>query len=117
MPTEAHPTSKLAGTPISDDETVAKMGHPDFVVVLDPGHPPVGGPVGFDFDGGRVAGGVVVEAAPAVVFGFGDEATGDGVAVDVADFFFEFSGGEDVEVVVAGLPKWAFGESSGDGDL
>jgi hypothetical protein len=33
MPTEAHPTSKLAGTPISDDETVAKMGHPDV------GHP------------------------------------------------------------------------------
>jgi hypothetical protein len=23
-----HPTSKLVGTPISDDETVAKMGHP-----------------------------------------------------------------------------------------
>jgi hypothetical protein len=35
MPTEAHPTSKLAGTPIRDDETVAKMGHPD----LDVGHP------------------------------------------------------------------------------
>jgi hypothetical protein len=31
MPTEAHPTSKLAETPISDDETVATMGHPDFV--------------------------------------------------------------------------------------
>jgi len=34
-PTEAHPTSKLAGTPFSDDRTVAKMGHPD----LDVGHP------------------------------------------------------------------------------
>jgi len=32
MPTEAHPTSKLAGTPISDEETVAKMGHPDLLM-------------------------------------------------------------------------------------
>jgi hypothetical protein len=47
----------------------------------------------------------VVEAAPAVVFGAGDEAAGDGVAVDVADFFHEFAGGEGVEVVVAGLPE------------
>ena len=38
----------------------------------------------------------MVEAAPAVVFGFGDEASRDGVAVDVLDFFFEFAGGEDV---------------------
>jgi hypothetical protein len=37
-PTEAHPTSKLAGTPISDDETVAKMGHP-ICYGLDLGHP------------------------------------------------------------------------------
>jgi hypothetical protein len=28
MPT---PRAKLAGTPVSDDETVAKMGHPDCV--------------------------------------------------------------------------------------
>ena len=64
-----------------------------------------GAPVGFDFDRGRFAGGVVVEAAPAVVFGFRDESSGDWVAVDVLDFRFEFSGGEDVEVVVAGLPE------------
>jgi hypothetical protein len=42
MPTEAHPTSKLAGTPISDDETVAKMGHPN-LYGLDLGHPAIGG--------------------------------------------------------------------------
>jgi hypothetical protein len=40
MPTEAHPTSKLAGTPISDDETVAKMGHPDLFTSHNLGHPP-----------------------------------------------------------------------------
>jgi hypothetical protein len=65
----------------------------------------LGGPVGFDFDGGEFAGGVVVEAAPAVVFGFGDESSGYEVAVDVLDFLFEFAWGEDVEVVVAGLPE------------
>jgi hypothetical protein len=32
-PTEAHPTNKLAGTPIRDHETVAKMGHPKFFSV------------------------------------------------------------------------------------
>jgi hypothetical protein len=32
MPTEAHPTSKLAGTPIFDDETIAKMG-PEILLV------------------------------------------------------------------------------------
>jgi hypothetical protein len=52
-----------------------------------------------------LAGGVVVEAAPAVVFGAGDEAAGDGVAVDVADLLYKFGGGEDVEVVIAGLPE------------
>ena len=65
----------------------------------------VGGPFGFDFYGGGFAGGVVVEAAPAVVFGFGDESSGDWVAVDVLDLLFEFSGGEEIEVVVAGLPE------------
>jgi hypothetical protein len=58
-----------------------------------------------DLNGGRLVGGVVVEAAPAVVFGFGDEASGDGVAVDVLDLFDEFPGGEGVEVVVAILPE------------
>jgi hypothetical protein len=80
------------------------MGHPEYGLVLCMGHPP-DGPVGFDFDGGGLAGGVVVEAAPAVVFGAGDEAAGDGVAVDVADLLYEFGGGEDVEVVIAGLPE------------
>jgi hypothetical protein len=47
----------------------------------------------------------VVEAAPGIVFGFGDEASGDWIAVDVLDFLFEFACGEDVEVVVAGLPE------------
>jgi len=47
----------------------------------------------------------VVEAAPAIVFGFGDESSGDRVAVDVLDFLFEFACGEDIEVVVAGLPE------------
>jgi len=42
-----------------------------------------GGPLRFDFYGMRFAGCVVGGAAPAVVFGFGDEAAGDGVAVDV----------------------------------
>ena len=69
----------------------------------------------------------MVEAAPAVVFGFGDETSGDGVAMDVSDFFFEFAGGEDVEVVVAGLPEvvvfalekfggLAFDDSNGGGE-
>jgi hypothetical protein len=61
--------------------------------------------LGFDLYGAGFAGGVVVEAAPAIVFGFGDKASGDWVAVDVLDFFFEFACGEDVEVVVAGLPE------------
>src|SRR3981081_378577 len=69
--------------------------------------PAASGPFGFDFDGAGFAGGVVVEAAPAVVFGLGDEASGDGVAMDVLDFLFEFSRGEDVEVRGAGLPEVA----------
>ena len=41
-PQKLTPPAKLAGTPISDDETVAKMGHPD-LLWLRPGplaHPP-----------------------------------------------------------------------------
>jgi hypothetical protein len=37
MPSEAHPTGKLAGTPISDDETVAKMGHPVLYIFFEVG--------------------------------------------------------------------------------
>jgi hypothetical protein len=51
------------------------------------------------------AGGVVVEAAPAVVFRFGDEPSGDRVSVNVLDFLFELGCREDVKVVVAGLPE------------
>ncbi len=87
-----------------------------------------GGPLGFDFYGAGFSGGVVVEAAPAIVFGFGDEASGDWVSVDVLDFLFELSVGEDVEVVVAGLPEmfsgtfeefggFAFDDSEGGGEV
>ena len=79
---------------------------------LDLGHPPLslsfsaaGGPAGLDFDGAGLAGGVVVEAAPTVVFRFGDEASGDWVAVDVLNLFYEFGCGENVEVIVARLPE------------
>lgn len=67
--------------------------------------------MGFDFDEGGFAGGPVAEAGPDVVFGFLDETAGHGVAMDVAELLDEFSVGEDVEVVVAGLPEleaWAF---------
>jgi hypothetical protein len=79
--------------------------------------PVAGGPVGFDFDGGGFAGGVVVEAAPTVVFGFVDEASGDRITVDVLDLLFEFSCGEDVEVVVARLPEVAVGSFEEFGGL
>ena len=64
-----------------------------------------GCPFGFDFDCVGFACGVVVEAAPAIVFGFGDEASGDWVAVDVLDFLDSFLVGVDVEVVVTALPE------------
>ncbi len=63
------------------------------------------GPVRFDFDGVGFAGGIVVETAPAIVFGFGDYSSGYWVEVDVLDLFYEFGCGEDVEVVVPGLPE------------
>ena len=85
------------------------------------------GPLGFDLYGTYFVDGVMVEAAPAVVFGFGDEASGDWVAVDVLDFLFEFACGEDVEVVIASLPEvvagafeefggLAFDDSDGGGE-
>ena len=54
---------------------------------------------------GGFAGCVVVEAAPRVVLGFGNEAASDGVSVDVLDFLYELGCGEDIEVVVARLPE------------
>jgi hypothetical protein len=62
-------------------------------------------PVGFDFDGIGFAGGVVVEAAPAVVFGLGDEIASYWVAVDVLNLLDVFLDAGHVEVVVAGLPE------------
>ncbi len=62
-------------------------------------------PVGVDCDRALGAGGVVVSAAPGVVFGFGDEASFDWIAVEVAEFLEAFGFGVDVEVVVADLPE------------
>jgi len=61
--------------------------------------------VGLDFDRTDFAGCPVVEAAPLPIFGFVDQAARDGVAVNVLDFFGELGMGEDVEVVVTGLPE------------
>ena len=63
------------------------------------------GPGGFDFDRSGLAGGVVPEATPGIVFGFGDEATDDGIAMDVTDLFDMFGRREDVEVELARLPE------------
>ena len=68
-----------------------------------------GCPVGFDLDRARGAGGVVGEAAPGVVFGAGDEASLDRVAVDVADDLGAGFFAGDVAVEVAGLPELAAG--------
>jgi len=62
-------------------------------------------PFGFDFDAAGFAGEIVAETAPWPVFGPGNEASLDGIAVDVFQFFNVLSVGEDVEVVVAGLPE------------
>jgi hypothetical protein len=61
--------------------------------------------VGFDFDAAGFAGLPVEEATPGPVFGFIDEAAFDWVAVDVLELLDEFGMGEDVEVVIAGLPE------------
>ncbi len=61
--------------------------------------------MGLDFDGAGFARGVMVEAAPAVVFGFRDKAAGNRVAMDVADFFDALFSGMYVEVVVTALPE------------
>ncbi|MDP9049212.1 MAG: hypothetical protein M3O31_00595 [Acidobacteriota bacterium] len=67
------------------------------------------GTVLFDFDAAGFAGCPVVEAAPWPVFRFRDEAAFDWVAMDVAELLNEFVLGEDVEVVVAGLPELGAG--------
>jgi hypothetical protein len=87
------------------------MGHPSFCVALDSGRglawafAGAVGPFGFDFDGAGFAGGVVIEAAPAVVFGIGDEAAFYWVAVDVLELLDVLLHAGDVEVVVAALPE------------
>jgi hypothetical protein len=54
---------------------------------------------------------------PGPVFGAFDEAPRDGIAVHVFDFFDSLVVGEDVEVVVAGLPEGSRGEALGDGEF
>jgi hypothetical protein len=61
--------------------------------------------VGFDFDGTGVTGRPVVEAAPRVVLKLRYHAACDGIAVNVSELLDEFGIGEDIEVVVAGLPE------------
>ena len=60
---------------------------------------------GFDFYSAEFGGLVVVVAAPWPVFGAFDEATFYWITVDVLQFFDVLFLGEDVEVVVAGLPE------------
>jgi hypothetical protein len=48
---------------------------------------------GFDGYFALGVGGVVVVAAPCVLFGSGDESSGDWIAVDVLEFFDVFWGG------------------------
>ena len=71
------------------------MGHPGFCGWLKIGRcldfelACAGRPLRLDFYGVGFAGGVVVEAAPTVVFRLSDQAAGDGVAVDVLALFDE----------------------------
>ena len=65
--------------------------------------------MGFDFDATGFSGQPVGEAAPGPVFGFFDEAAFDGVTVNVLELLDEFGLGEDVEVVVTGLPELGAG--------
>lgn len=54
---------------------------------------------------------IVAVGGPWPVFGGGDESAGDRVAVHVFELFDSFVSGEDVEVVVAGLPEGSLGEA------
>ena len=85
------------------DEKVSWVGHPDLCGD--------GAIRGSDGDGTGFAGGVGEEAAPGPVFGSFDEAAGDGVVVHVLQLFDSLGFGEDVEVVVAGLPEVFAGAS------
>ena len=56
-------------------------------------------------DGWEIAGEVVAAAGVRPVFGLDDEAAGDRVAMHVVELLQSLLPGEDVEVVVTGLPK------------
>ena len=64
-----------------------------------------------------VAGEIVAATGVEPVFGLSDEASGDGVAVHVAQFLEALSDGEDVEVVVAGLPELLGSDLFRDGEF
>jgi hypothetical protein len=53
----------------------------------------------------NLAGRVVVEAAPAIVFRLWHQATHDRVAMDIAELLDELLLAGDVEVVIAALPE------------
>lgn len=63
-----------------------------------------------DLDGRGFVEEEVTVGGPGPVFGSLDEATGDGIAVHVFNLFDSLVVGEDVEVVVAGLPEGSRGE-------
>jgi hypothetical protein len=76
------------------------MGHP-----LGVGFAEVPGPLRFDFYSSGVGCAVVTVAAPGPIVGGFHQASFDGIAVDVLQLLDELAVGEDVEVVVAGLPR------------
>ena len=65
----------------------------------------VPGPVGFDLDRPSLAGSSVPETRPRPILGLGGQSPGDGIAVDVAQLLHKLSMREDIEVIVARLPK------------
>ena len=65
----------------------------------------VPGPVGFDLDRPSLAASPVPETRPRPILGLGDPSPGDGIAVDGARLLHKLSMREDIEVIVARLPK------------
>ena len=65
----------------------------------------VPGPVGFDLDRPSLAGSPVPESRARPILGLGDPSPGDGIAMDVTQLLRKLSMREDIEVVVARLPK------------
>ena len=62
-------------------------------------------PLRVDLDCLGLASCIVVEAAPAVVFGTGNESSRNRIAMDVLDLLDELPSSEGIEVVIAGLPE------------